>query len=132
MDKCAGGAFEKLIKKQTAGGGKARILPLRGKSGSYGKKNAAQALPIPRAGPSVSLPGTLYVNRKVVVDGRHTDGSVDDVVVVLAAALPDLPGPKKHVVVGGEWVARQRDVGLWRKHGFKICKFHTKHLFVIQ
>lgn len=44
MDKCAAGAFEKLIKKQTAGGGKTRILPLRGKSGSYGKKNAAQAL----------------------------------------------------------------------------------------
>lgn len=55
MDKCATGAFEKLIKKQTAGGGKARILPLRGKSGSYGKKTAAQALQIPRSGPSVSL-----------------------------------------------------------------------------
>ena len=61
MDKCAVGAFEKLIKKQTAGGGKARILPLRGKSGSYGKKNAAQALPIPRAGPSVSLPGDSLI-----------------------------------------------------------------------
>ena len=55
MDKCAAGAFEKLIKKQTAGGGKTRILPLRGKSGSYGKKTAAQALQIPRSGPSVSL-----------------------------------------------------------------------------
>ena len=51
MDKCAAGAFEKLIKKQTAGGGKTRILPLRGKSGSYGKKNAAQGGPRRRAGP---------------------------------------------------------------------------------
>lgn len=65
MDKCAVGAFEKLIKKQTAGGGKARILPLRGKNGSYGKKNAAQALPIPRRGLRSHCPAGCKYTRKL-------------------------------------------------------------------
>ena len=112
MDKCAVGAFEKLIKKQTAGGGKARILPLRGKNGSYGKKNAAQALPIPRAGPSVSLPGRLQVYKKAAVIVTGIQNYICDyaATVEIKVAVSDFsgpqhvgrPGPQRNFRVRGE------------------------------
>lgn len=119
------------IKKQLAGGGGLASCLCAGKSGSYGRKAAAQALQIPRSGPSVSLLGELYVDPKAVVDGRHIISLADGIVTVLAVALPDLPGPKDLAADAGR-PTPQGNMGLWRNHGLKICKFHTKHLFIIQ
>ena len=135
-------------------------MPLRDFSCGCGKRSAAQALQIPRAGPSVSLPGRLQVYQKaavIVTVIQIYSGDYAALVEIKVAGFnfaalqhEGRPGPQGNQRVRGEQllkIIQGHKGGLLLRRNAIIChsgiirqlfigdiygELHTEHLIVIR
>ena len=110
------------------GAGKARILPLRGEGLRQDTREAAQALQIPRAGPSGSLRGSVYIHIKASVVGTVQQINRNNFPVSIAGEVTGfyLAGPKEQR--RGSGIGPQGNAGMGRQQALELKQIHTKHV----